>query len=228
MKSRPSILLVDDTPVINLCALGAALSADYDVKITTSGQMALSIAADSPPDLILLDIMMPEMDGYEVCRRIRLDKDLKHIPVVFITALKEAESETIGLELGAADYLTKPINVPDRALAYRQSAEREALRKQVEAQRSELGDQSQRVEPDRGSTTAGCRRVFAYEGEHINTDPHGQILDVNQALVELTGYCREEMLGNSTRMFKSGRQDADFYEAMWRKMSEEHYWHGEI
>lgn len=110
MKSRPSILLVDDTPV-NLRTLGAALVADYDVKIATSGQMALQITAESPPDLIVLDIMMREMDGYEVCRRIRADNGLKHIPVVFVTALKEAESELTGLELGAADYLTKPINV---------------------------------------------------------------------------------------------------------------------
>ena len=227
MKSRPSILLVDDTPV-NLRTLGAALWADYDVKITTSGQMALSIAADSPPDLILLDIMMPEMDGYEVCRRIRLDKDLKHIPVVFITALKEAESETIGLELGAADYLTKPINVPIARLRIGHLLEREALRKQVEAQRSEL-----EIKVSELSRTEEAQRlpaaVFSHMRESILiTDPHGQILDVNQALVELTGYCREEILGNSTRMFKSGRQDADFYEAMWRKMSEEHYWHGEI
>lgn len=227
MKSRPSILLVDDTPV-NLRTLGAALSADYDVKITTSGQMALSIAADSPPDLILLDIMMPEMDGYEVCRRIRLDKDLKHIPVVFITALKEAESETIGLELGAADYLTKPINVPIARLRIGNLLEREALRKQVEAQRSEL-----EIKVSELSRTEEAQRLAAAVFSHMResiliTDPHGQILDVNQALVELTGYCREEMLGNSTRMFKSGRQDADFYEAMWRKMSEEHYWHGEI
>ena len=227
MNSRPSILIVDDTPV-NLRTLGAALATDYDVKIATSGQTALLIAADVQPDLILLDIMMPDMDGYEVCRRIRMDNDLKHIPVVFITALKDAESETIGLELGAADYLTKPINVPIARQRISNLLEREALRKQVEAQRSELEIKvTELIRNEEAQQLASAVFFHMREGILI-TDPHGQILDVNRALVELTGYCREEMLGNSPRMFKSGRQNADFYESMWQEISGRHYWHGEI
>jgi diguanylate cyclase (GGDEF)-like protein/PAS domain S-box-containing protein len=227
MKSRPSILLVDDTPV-NLRTLGAALAADYDVKIATSGQMALQITAESPPDLIVLDIMMPEMDGYEVCRRIRADNGLKHIPVVFVTALKEAESELTGLELGAADYLTKPINVAIARKRISNLLEREALRTQVEVQRSELETKVAEL-----SRTEEAQQLAAAVFSHMRegmliTDPYGRILDVNEALVELTGYRREEMLGNTPRMFRSGRQNSDFYESMWQCITEAHYWHGEI
>jgi PleD family two-component response regulator len=109
-KPRPRILAIDDTPT-NLLTLGAALEADFDLQIATSGAMGLAMATKAPPDLILLDVMMPEMDGYETCRRIMASPALRTIPVIFITALARIETESAGLTLGAADYITKPINV---------------------------------------------------------------------------------------------------------------------
>ena len=109
MTSKPTILAIDDVPT-NLKALASALAEEYEIQVATSGTQGLAYAEASPPDLILLDIMMPEMDGYEVCRRLKADARLQHIPVIFITAHTEAEAETIGLDLGAADFLQKPIN----------------------------------------------------------------------------------------------------------------------
>ena len=140
MSHKPAVLAIDDTPV-NLKTLGAALMADYDLQIATSGAEGLAHAAASRPDLILLDIMMPEMDGYEVCRRLKADDRLKNIPVVFITAMAESDTEVAGLELGAADYLIKPINVPIARLRIQNLLEREALRKEVEQQRDLLEEQ---------------------------------------------------------------------------------------
>jgi len=107
---KATILVVDDTPE-NLALISSLLKDYYKVKIANGGEKALKIAAsDSPPNLVLLDIMMPGMDGYEVCRRLKRDPKTMNIPVIFLTARSEAEDEKKGLELGAVDYITKPIS----------------------------------------------------------------------------------------------------------------------
>lgn len=109
---RLTVLVVDDTPD-NLSLLGDLLKDDYRVKIATNGEKALRIARSiPPPDLILLDIMMPGMDGYEVCRQLKSDAATQDIPVIFLTARTEMEDEQHGLALGAVDYITKPISPP--------------------------------------------------------------------------------------------------------------------
>tara|TARA_B100001964_G_C14191720_1_gene581388 strand:+ start:806 stop:1168 length:363 start_codon:yes stop_codon:yes gene_type:complete len=106
---RRTVLVVDDTEA-NVDILVEALSADYEVSVAMDGLDALESVGDEPPDLVLLDIMMPEMDGYEVCRRLKADDATKNIPVIFITGLNDEESTGKGLELGAVDYITKPFN----------------------------------------------------------------------------------------------------------------------
>jgi putative two-component system response regulator len=107
---KPVILVVDDTPQ-NLSLMCELLEQDYTLKLATSGARALKIAtASTPPDLILLDIMMPEMDGYEVCRQLKADPATADIPVIFVTALAEIENEEQGFALGAVDYITKPVS----------------------------------------------------------------------------------------------------------------------
>jgi len=104
------VLLVDDNTT-NLQLLAEALDGlGYKILIARNGKAALAIAAKANPSLILLDIMMPEMDGYEVCRRLKSDKRTSLIPVIFITALADEEDEAKGLDLGAVDYITKPFN----------------------------------------------------------------------------------------------------------------------
>ncbi|MGC9452403.1 MAG: hybrid sensor histidine kinase/response regulator [Oceanipulchritudo sp.] len=103
-----SLLIVDDTPA-NIEVLVDLLSPKYRTRVATSGKTALSLCAKETPDLILLDIMMPQMDGYEVCRKLKEMEETKHIPVIFVTAKGETEDETKGLALGAVDYISKPI-----------------------------------------------------------------------------------------------------------------------
>jgi diguanylate cyclase (GGDEF)-like protein/PAS domain S-box-containing protein len=136
-KAKHSILAIDDTPA-NLLTLGATLELEFDLQIATSGAMGLMLAAKARPDLILLDIMMPEMDGFETCRRLKANPALKDIPVVFVSALTEIESESTGLALGAVDYITKPINVEIARQRIRNLIERDSLRKDVVAQRDQL------------------------------------------------------------------------------------------
>ena len=108
---KPKLLVVDDTPD-NLFLMSALLEDVYDVKTAESGAAALELVRNDPPQLILLDIMMPGMDGYEVLRRLRKNDVTASIPVIFLTALTTPEEEQLGLDLGAVDYITKPISPP--------------------------------------------------------------------------------------------------------------------
>jgi phosphoserine phosphatase RsbU/P len=109
-SAQKSILIVDDTP-INIGVISGALKDSFATKVATRGEKALAIASGKEkPDLILLDIMMPEMDGYEVCRRLKANPDTRDIPVIFLTSQTEAEDETKGFEVGAVDYIHKPFS----------------------------------------------------------------------------------------------------------------------
>lgn len=108
--SKNKILLVDDTPA-NIRYLVEALRDQYELIISTNGPEALKLASSGKPDLILLDIMMPDMDGYEVCKKLKENNATKDIPVIFVTALTEKNDEDKGLSLGAVDYITKPFNM---------------------------------------------------------------------------------------------------------------------
>ncbi|WP_290869288.1 two-component system response regulator [Aquabacterium sp.] len=109
---RPTVLVADDSPQ-NIELLSRVLGQDYRIKVATSGDKALKIVySDEPPDLVLLDIMMPDLSGHEVCRRVKANPDRRRIPIIFVTAMGTIEDEALGLSLGAVDYITKPISPP--------------------------------------------------------------------------------------------------------------------
>jgi class 3 adenylate cyclase/CheY-like chemotaxis protein len=152
-RPKPTILIVDDTPA-NLALLSDALKSDYRMRVALGGEAALEIALSEPRlDLILLDVMMPGMDGFEVCRRLKADAATQSIPVIFVTAMGEVEDETRGLELGGADYITKPISVPivkarvkTHLAMYEQARELERMIARLEAQATELSHWNQTLE----------------------------------------------------------------------------------
>ena len=109
-SAQKLILIVDDTP-LNIGVISGALKDSYKTKVATNGEKALALAsAEEKPDLILLDIMMPGMDGYEVCSRLKADPTTSEIPVIFLTGQTSAEDETRGFEVGAVDYVHKPFS----------------------------------------------------------------------------------------------------------------------
>jgi adenylate cyclase len=136
-KSR--ILIVDDTPD-NLFLMSALLEDTYELVTASSGPEALDIARSAqPPELILLDIMMPDMDGYEVMRRLRQNPATTGIPVIFLTALTSIEEEQFGLDLGAVDYITKPISPPVVLARVNTHLERSANARRLQALSEKLG-----------------------------------------------------------------------------------------
>ena len=110
-EQRPVVLVVDDTQ-INLTLMEKILGADCTVQSARSAQEALDYAFATPPDLILLDVMMPEMDGFEVCRRLKANPATSHVPVIFITAKNEIKDEELGFSVGGSDFIHKPISAP--------------------------------------------------------------------------------------------------------------------
>lgn len=108
--SECKVLIVDDTEE-NIDILIEALGNEYDISVAMDGETALESLEEEIPDIILLDIMMPDMDGYEVCRRIKENKQLSKVPIIFSTAMTDIDSKVKGLELGADDYITKPFDI---------------------------------------------------------------------------------------------------------------------
>ena len=109
-KTRAKILIVDDEPII-MEILSQELSAEHDILLASSGKRAIELSQSDLPDLILLDISMPDMDGFEICRRLKRITATMNIPIIFVTAFNSTEDEVKGLEIGAVDYLTKPFNM---------------------------------------------------------------------------------------------------------------------
>jgi DNA-binding response OmpR family regulator len=191
--SLPRILIVDDTRT-NIAILVETLREGYRLAVAPSGAKALEFVAKTPPDLVLLDIMMPEMDGYEVCRRLKAEPRTQGIPVIFITALDEVQEKTRGFALGAVDYITKPFEAAEvkarvrthlqieqykRDLETRNQALQEAqARLQHQVRELEGRDRLVRAQMSVSTIAEACREVLQVTG---------QVLGVSQAAVYRPG-----------------------------------------
>ncbi|MCM0082390.1 diguanylate cyclase [Geomonas sp. Red32] len=161
-KTRQRVLIVDDT-LANIEILYKILQDDYDVFFAKSGIDGLKVVQRDAPDLILLDIMMPDMDGYQVCEILKKDPVTAPIPVIFVTAMGRAEDETRGLDCGAIDYITKPISVPIVKARVRNHLELKRSRDLLNALSRELAEKNRELEVlarADGLTGIANRRTF--------------------------------------------------------------------
>lgn len=233
-RGQPKILLVDDEPN-NIRLLTASLQHDYDLMIASSPEAALQILQQEVPHLILLDVMMPGMNGFELCRRIKSMERLRNVPVIFITALSDDSSEELGFDLGAVDYIHKPFRLPIVRARIRTHLSLQGMLDHLRELRDELKQRIEEVERIKGRLNDAVsardlfERVFMSTSEGIMvTNADGDVVAVNQSFARITGYEEAEVLGQNPRLFKSGVHDEAFYDEMWQSIRRDGVWSGEI
>jgi diguanylate cyclase (GGDEF)-like protein/PAS domain S-box-containing protein len=213
-SSEPTytLLIVDDNSQ-NIELLAHILQKDYKVKAAKNGFKAIELARSGQPDLILLDVEMPEMNGYEVCRQLQADTTTKDIPVIFVTARTDEFDEEKGLELGAVDYIKKPY----RPIIIRSRIQTHLRIKTQQQQLKHAHDKNSRYLEIIDRYVLTCK-----------TNLEGLITDVSQALCELSGYQQQELIGKTPTIFKSNTTEAQTYQELWQKITQGQVWQGEL
>ena len=180
-SQKPLLLIVDEMPT-NIQVLAETLRGDYRIKVATSGRAALEIVAreSAKPDLILLDVTMSEMDGYEVCRRLKEDPDTRGIPVIFVTARNDAADEEYGLRLGAMDYIAKPFHPAIVRARVRNHIELQQTAKVLRERERDFHSLADNV-PD----------------QILRCDCEGRVLYLNKTLEATFGRPAAELVGNT-------------------------------
>ena len=214
---RQTILIVDDTPA-NIDVLNGILKDTYNITAATSGKQALKILEKRPEhDMILLDIMMPEMNGYEVCKAVKSNPITINIPIIFVTAMNEAEDEEKGLEFGAVDYITKPINTAITKARIKTHLELYSAKKKL----------SQTL-TDNIKLLNQYKEAMDESSIVSKTDPKGIITYVNDTFCEISGYTRDELLGKPHNIVRHQDMPSAAFEDMWKIIKSKNIWQGEV
>ena len=226
------ILVVEDTPESLKLLTDLLTSAGHTVRQAQDGELALTTVHARLPELILLDINMPGIDGYEVCKRLKRDPVTRDVPVIFMSAMQDVDNRILGFRLGAADYIAKPYQPEEVLLRVRTHLELRRLRLNLEAEVAARTHALQDEIALRRTAEADLRLAdealqASFDGIMI-TDTDGVIVRVNPAFTRITGYGAAEALGQTPRILNSGRQDQAFYRNMWQALQETGHWMGEI
>ena len=194
-KAIADILVIDDTPE-NLALLSRMLTENgYKVRSVTKGLTGLRGAIAVPPDLILLDVKMPQIDGYEVCQKLKADERTRHIPVIFISASGDVLDKVKGFQVGGVDYITKPFKLEEVLARLQTHLTICKLQKQLEAQNTELQQEIKErtaAEEKFAKAFRSCPNPIA-----IATIAEGRILDVNCSFLSMTYYTYTEIIGKT-------------------------------
>ncbi len=222
------IFLVDDQQ-INLQLLNIVLrDQGFELLSATSGEEAIAEIQETMPDLILLDIMMPGIDGFETCNQLKSIPTVKDIPIIFMSALTQAKDIVKGFELGGVDYITKPFEAKEVLVRINNQIKirrlNQELNKQNEILKQEI-EQRKKVEEKLNILFQASQQSPA---SIVITNIEGNITYVNPKFEELSGYSQEEVLGKNPRILKSNETDAKTYQKLWRDILAGKEWHGEF
>jgi len=213
MSAMPKVLIVDDNPNNRLAVRIVLKGVDVELHEAGNGFDALTMSMEEDYALILLDVQMPEMDGFEVCEQLRADERTAEVPVIFLTAAyKELGDKVRGYVAGATDYLSKPIEdhiLKAKVLVF-----------------LKLFNQQQRLQ-ESNEILRVAATVFESQESMLVTDADYNILRVNHAFSRITGYQPDEVIGRNAGLLRSNRHNSHFYTEMWRELTLSGYWQGE-
>ncbi|MCK5877191.1 MAG: response regulator [Candidatus Marithrix sp.] len=215
------ILIVDDEPN-NLDILRDCLhKAGFKVPVANDGETALELVEHINPDLILLDIMMPGIDGFETCRRLKKNKLTKDIPIIFISAKTDVVDKVEGLNMSAVDYINKPFQPEEVVARVDKHLTINNLRKQLEMQNTVLRENEEQLHKFSRAIEQSANIV-------VITDIEGNIEFVNPSFIQTTGYSYKETIGQNPRILNAGKQSQSFYQELWSTITNGHVWRGEM
>ena len=227
-QEPPVIFIIDDNSS-NVKVLSETLkSFGYKTLVAMDGLSGIQKITKSLPDLILLDILMPEIDGFETCQRLKQSEVTRDIPIIFMTALASTADKVKGLKFGAVDYITKPFQ-EEELIA------RLELHLQLRYLSQDLAEQNQKLQAEiaqREAAEAQIKILSEVSAQShasiVITDVKGDIIYVNPKFEEVTGYTIEDVIGQNPRILKSGETQPHEYAHMWKLLSNGFEWHGEF
>jgi len=244
--TKGEVLIVEDTPASLKLLSDLLTEAGYYVRQAPNGELALWTAQSRPPELILLDVRMPGIDGFEVCRRLKASPELSQVPVIFLSAQHDTDDKVRGFALGAVDFIAKPFQAEEilartdahvrlgraqQALA----AERALLEERVIERTTELAALAASLEKEVEQRRANeefmrlSSQVFeATQDAIVVTDRDARIVATNPAFTQISGYSAEEVVGQSVALLHAGEPDAKSFELMAQSIVKTGHWSGEI
>ncbi|WP_432377292.1 two-component system response regulator [Duganella sp. P38] len=237
--TKGEVLIVEDTPASLKLLSDLLTDAGYYVRQAPNGELALWTAQSRPPELILLDVRMPGIDGFEVCRRLKATPELSQVPVIFLSAQHDTDDKVRGFALGAVDFVAKPFQAEEilartdahvrlgraqKALA----AERALLEQRVAERTAELAREVEQRRANEEFLRLASQVFEATQDAIVVTDSQARIVATNPAFTQISGYTAKEVLGESIGMLHAGDQDVSAFDAMVQSVMKTGHWSGEI
>ncbi|MYM67806.1 EAL domain-containing protein [Pseudoduganella sp. FT55W] len=237
--TKGEVLIVEDTPASLKLLSDLLTEAGYYVRQAPNGELALWTAQSRPPELILLDIRMPGIDGFEVCRRLKETPELSQVPVIFLSAQHDTDDKVRGFELGAVDFIAKPFQAEEilartdahvklgraqKALA----SERALLEERVAERTAELAKEVDQRRANEEFMRLSSQVFEATQDAIVVTDRDGRIVATNPAFTQISGYTAEEVRGQNAGLLYAGEQDTSSFSAMVQSVVTTGHWSGEI
>ena len=237
--TKGEVLIVEDTPASLKLLSDLLTEAGYYVRQAPNGELALWTAQSRPPELILLDIRMPGIDGFEVCRRLKESPELCNVPVIFLSAQHDTDDKVRGFALGAVDFIAKPFQAEEILartdahvrLSRAQHAltlERALLEQRVAERTEELAREVEQRRANEEFLRLASKVYEATQDAIVVTDREARIVAANPAFTQISGYAAEEVIGKNVVMLHAGEQDAAAFEQMLQSVMNTGLWSGEI
>ncbi|HEX7986000.1 MAG TPA: diguanylate cyclase, partial [Duganella sp.] len=237
--TKGEVLIVEDTPASLKLLSDLLTEAGYYVRQAPNGELALWTAQSRPPELILLDIRMPGIDGFEVCKRLKASPQLCNVPVIFLSAQHDTDDKVRGFALGAVDFIAKPFQAEEILartdahvrLSRAQHAltlERSLLEQRVAERTEELAKEVEQRRASEEFLRLASKVFEATQDAIVVTDREARIVATNPAFTQISGYEAQEVIGKNVVMLHAGEQDAAAFEQMLQSVMSTGLWSGEI